>query len=72
VSTLEEIPNLANRDSRIAWNVIIYNRESLYESTFEIIESVPHKVLSLLDAELIAHLIFTIILFVAGIVRLLD
>jgi hypothetical protein len=69
---LEEIPNLANRDSRIAWNVIIYNRESLYESTFEIIESVPQKVLSLLDAELIAHLIFTIILFAAGIVRFLD
>jgi hypothetical protein len=68
VSALEEIPSLVNRDSRIAWNVIIYNRDNLYDSTLEIIESVPVKILALLDAEMLAHLAFTIILFAAGIV----
>jgi hypothetical protein len=60
--------DLANPDSRLAWNFIIYNREILFKDTQDIIHQIPNKIRSMLSLELIVHLIFAIVLLVLGVV----
>lgn len=54
--------------SRLAWNFIIYNRDIFYDSTYEIITKIPIKFSYLLEIELIAHFVITIVLLATSIV----
>ena len=68
LKTLAGNNDLSNPASKLAWNFIIYNRELFYQSTYDIIHKVPYKIQSLLNLELIIHLIFTLILLFTGVV----
>ena len=63
--------SLANEQSRIAWNFIIYNRPQLTQYTEELMDAVPTKIDNLLGTEVYIHLAITLLLIaLSGVVSL--